>query len=186
MLSDSELEQRDKTPSPPNFMFRSIGVLITVLGKEFKEELFERVLHEHLPYRKCAMASTELDDYGDVHYHMVAVCTRANLWHTDNLRLQLGKRPNIAKLRTPADVITAMAYISKHHTPRVWSATPSTARHYKLAVLERIIRKEMEAGSEAAKAHYKGQYERVRLDFFPPEQEELLQEAVAEVKIFQN
>lgn len=146
--------------------FTTIGILITVLGQPFKEELFERVLHEHLTWRKCAMAVTEYD--GDkVHYHLVALCTRPNMWHSSNLREQLGRHCNMEPLRSPEDVVTAMAYLSKFQTPSVWAVTSEVARHYKLAVLDRIIQKAIDAHNSLAREHYDRQYRRVRLAFFP-------------------
>jgi len=159
--------------------FVSIGVLITVLGQPFKEELFERVLHEHLPWRKVAMGVTET--LGDKqHYHMVALCKRPNMWLASNIRGQLGHHANIEALYSPADAITAMAYLSKYQTPSVWGVTPVVVRTYKLRVLEYIMALSMDASTHQGVCHYESQYKRVRKGFFPQKEDPIFDEVEPE------
>lgn len=167
--SASEHEQVSKLKK--DFKFTTIGVLITVLGQPFREELFERVLHEHLPWRKAAMGVTETD--GDKqHYHMVAVCRRPNMWLASNIEGQLGIHAHIEPLASPGDVVNAMAYLTKYQTPSVWAVTPVMAKNYKNMVLEFIMQKQNRANAYN-RAHYARQYARTWLAFFPPEKEEL-------------
>lgn len=163
----------NKTTShpPADYKFTSLGVLITVLGQPFKEEFFERVLHEHMPYRKVAMAVTE--NVGDKqHFHMVAVCKRPTMWLMSNIDRQLGHHANLQELASPIDAVRAMAYLAKHQTPKVWGVTPIEEHDYKLHVLECIMAFKLDARSGRAKQHYETQYLRTRMAFFPPEKED--------------
>lgn len=163
MSSSDELLDKQK-----HFQFRALGVLITGLGCPFKEEFFDKVLHEYVAHRRCAMGVTE--QHGDkVHFHMVVACNRSFLWHSANLKEQLGMSVNIKPLRHPEDVVTAMAYITKYVNPSVWAIKTSTAKAYKDAVLKRIQLKLAEAHGEEARNHYANQYNRVARHFFPPE-----------------
>lgn len=164
------MSERSISPSP-DYRFTSIGVLITVLGQEFKEEFFERVLHEHMPWRKVAMAATEYVA-GKSHYHMVALCKRPNMWLASNIEGQLGHHAHLEELKSPSDAIRAMAYLTKHQTPKVWGVTPVVVHDYKLHVLNFIVALKLDARSGRAKQHYETQYMRTRLAFFPPEKED--------------
>lgn len=167
----------ERSPTPLDYRFTSIGVLITVLGQPFKEEFFERVLHQHLPWRKVAMGVTE--SVGDkVHYHMVALCKRPNMWLASNIAGQLGHHANIEPLKAPYDAIKAMAYLTKYQTPQVWGVTPVVVHDYKLHVLDFIVAQKLDARSGRAKEHYEAQYARTRLGFFPPEKDDPVYEAV--------
>ena len=159
--------------------FVSIGVLITVLGQPFKEELFERVLHEHLPWRKVAMGVTET--LGDKeHYHMVALMKRPHMWLASNIKGQLGQHAHLEPLKTPMDAVRAMAYLSKHQTPSVWGVTPVVVRTYKLRVLEYIMALSMDASTHQGVCHYESQYKRVRKGFFPQKEDPIFDEVEPE------
>lgn len=115
------------------------------------------------------MGVTETNINDQLHFHMVVTCNRAFLWHSANLKAQLGLNVNIKPLKTPEDVVTAMAYITKHVNPCVWAIKESTAKAYKDAVLKRIQLKLAEAPHTAARSHYAKQYNRVARHFFSAE-----------------
>lgn len=179
-LSKMSEEHSEQTSTPTlDYSFTSIGVLITVLGQPFKEELFERVLHEHLPWRKVAMGVTET--LGDKeHYHMVALLKRPHMWLASNIRGQLGQHAHLEPLKTPMDAVRAMAYLSKHQTPSVWGVTPVVIRSYKLHVLQHISHCKQDAAGQQGRRHYEMQYQRVRRGFFPPKEDPIWDEVQPE------